>query len=266
MADIIRKKERKNWFYSYNMIFDQPISEHAKIVFLYLCRCADSEGQSFPSYKKIGSQCSIKSRQTVLNAIKELESIGLLTRESRKNKDGGQTSNLYTIYDTPVQQMDTPCPADGHPPVQQMDTPCPPDGHEGLPSEGLPIINNNNNDPKGTTGEKKEDTEEVTTDFVVVVKELKQKIYKVVGKISDDQLIHLINKVGIDKINEYIEKYPEFEKVQEILNPVGFFISAILGEWSVPVSSKPNKTNNFNSFEQHDYNENDLEHLFEPIG
>lgn len=138
----IRKKERKNWFYSYNMIFDLQISEHAKMVYIYLCRCADDEGQAFPSHSTIAQKCSIKSRQTVMNAIAELEDIGLLSKIQRTRKDKGQTSNLYTIYDTPtpVQQIDTPCPADGHPPVQQMDTPCPADGHEGLPSEGLPII------------------------------------------------------------------------------------------------------------------------------
>lgn len=137
----IRKKERKNWFYSYNMIFDQPLSEHAKLVYIYLCRCADDEGQAFPSHSTIAQKCSIKSRQTVINAIAELENIGLLTKVKRTRKDKGRTSNLYTIYDAPpVQQIDTPCPADGHPPVQQMDTPCPADGHEGLSNEGLPII------------------------------------------------------------------------------------------------------------------------------
>jgi len=139
--DTIRKKERRNWFYSYNMIFEQDISMQAKLIYLYLCRCADEEGQSFPSHSTIGEKCGIKSRQTVINALKELESIGLLTKENRNREDGGQTSNLYTIYDepTPVQEMDTPpCRGDGHPPVQEIDTPCLGDGHEGLPKEGLP--------------------------------------------------------------------------------------------------------------------------------
>jgi hypothetical protein len=140
------KKERKNWFYSYNMIFDQPISEHAKLIYIYLCRCADSEGKSFPSHATIGLKCGIKSRQTVINAIKELEQIGLLCKEVRLNKGGGQTSNLYTIYDSPTGQDDDLCPADGHPlssqqtpPVQQVDSPCSVDGHEVLPREALPI-------------------------------------------------------------------------------------------------------------------------------
>jgi len=98
MPDMIRR-ERKDFFFSYNMIFDQPLSEHAKIIYLYLCRCADDEGQSFPGRRKIAEKCSISDR-TVDKAIKELINIGLLDKEVRH--DGIKfTSNLYTIYNKP---------------------------------------------------------------------------------------------------------------------------------------------------------------------
>jgi hypothetical protein len=136
MSSIIIKRERKNWFYSYNMIFEQDLSEHAKIIYLFLCRCADSKGQSFPGKKTIGAKCGIKSRTTVGNALKDLKAIGLLEYYPRYKENGAQTTNLYILYDAPysvdehppVQQMDTPYSADGHPPVQQMDTPCSPFG------------------------------------------------------------------------------------------------------------------------------------------
>lgn len=219
---------------------------------------------------------SADGRDSVYSGINELKRYGYL--EKYPVRENGKILHWESIvYETPIEVEPEEKPTSGKsgsgekpfpdfPEMENPDMENPERNNNDYNNNYSNYNNNNNTDPKGTTGEKKEDTEEVTTDFVVVVKELKQKINKVVGKISNDQLINLINKVGIDKINEYIEKYPEFEKVQEILNPVGFFISAILGEWSVPISSKPNKINNFNSFEQHDYSENDLEHLFEPIG
>ena len=120
--DKLTKKVRHNFFIGYNMIFKQKISEHAKIVYLYLCRCADGQEQAFPSHSNIGENCSI-SRRTVIDAIKELEAIGLVSKQTQITKNGGQSSNLYTI-------TDTPCAGDAHPPVQEMHTPCAGDAHE----------------------------------------------------------------------------------------------------------------------------------------
>lgn len=258
---------RKNY---YNMIFEQDISEHAKIVYLYLCRCADSEGQSFPSQNTIGKKCSIKSRQTVSNALKELESIGLLDRESRYRKDGGQTSNLYVIYDSPkppAEEKDTPCPANGHPPVQQMDTPCPANGHhEVLPNEGLPKKNNNNREQTKKQLHTTKNKEVKPKKDVVVsqdeLDELKTNIDTTVGTIQEERLVKLIEDVGVEPIKHQLKNFPKFKKVQSILNPVGFFISAILGNWEVPESSRASKKYDFNNFEQHEYTEGYLEQLF----
>ena len=132
------KRNKRDFFFSYNMIFDLPIEEHAKIVYLCLCRYADSDNQSFPSHLTIGSRCGIKSRTTVKKAIDTLMEVGLLDYITRTDKKtGGQSSNLYTIYDEPDEEVkekyarlhqDTkkapdkphsaaipPCPADGHP-------------------------------------------------------------------------------------------------------------------------------------------------------
>jgi DNA-binding MarR family transcriptional regulator len=96
----IRRKELKNWFYSYNMIFEQNISVFAIVLYVYLCRCADKEGQSFPSHKTIAKDCKI-SITSVKNAIKELGKAKLLEKESQFTKKGRRTSNIYTIYDSP---------------------------------------------------------------------------------------------------------------------------------------------------------------------
>lgn len=100
--DKVRKDERKNWFYSYNMIFGMDISCHAKLIYMYLCRCADSEAQSFPSRNTIAKNCSI-SLTSVKNAMRELLNARLLAREEQFRSDGSQTSNLYTIFPEPYE-------------------------------------------------------------------------------------------------------------------------------------------------------------------
>jgi hypothetical protein len=96
----IMKAERKNWFYSYNAIFDSGLSIHAKILYLYLCRCADSNSHSFPSKQKMITACSM-GRTSAGKALRELEAARLLIREARFRNNKGQTSNDYVIFPEP---------------------------------------------------------------------------------------------------------------------------------------------------------------------
>jgi len=73
-------------------IFDLPISANAKLVLLNLCRRADGTGESFPSRKKIASDCSIRSKRTVDRCINELESIGMIIKYKKTG-----TSNTYQL-------------------------------------------------------------------------------------------------------------------------------------------------------------------------
>lgn len=98
----IQKAERKNWFYSYNAIFERDLSIQAKILYIYLCRCADGEAQSFPSRRTIMAHCSM-GRTSVGNALRELEDERLLIRKQRYRKNNSQTSNKYTIYPEPYE-------------------------------------------------------------------------------------------------------------------------------------------------------------------
>lgn len=105
--DKIIKQEKKGWFYSYNIIFELSLSEHAKLIYLYLCRCADNESQSFPSYNDMAKKCSV-SQKTAIRAIKELETHGLIHHKQRTISRGEKlslTSNLYTIFDQPTKQI-----------------------------------------------------------------------------------------------------------------------------------------------------------------
>lgn len=88
---------RKDWFWDYNDIFDTNMSEHAKIIRLYLARCADNQNrQSFPSISTIAEKCSV-SPATVKRALKELEEKGWIKKTIRKNPAGDYTSNIYTL-------------------------------------------------------------------------------------------------------------------------------------------------------------------------
>lgn len=95
--------EKKNFFYSYNQIFDLDVSEHAKIIYLYFCRLADNNNTSFPAITTIGKACGI-SRSTVKRAIVELMEIGLLVKVPQKN--GRESySNRYIINSEPSDKM-----------------------------------------------------------------------------------------------------------------------------------------------------------------
>lgn len=73
------------------------VSQSAKFVYLCLCKHADNTNQTcFPSLKRIAEIVG-KSLSTIKRAIRELCNYGVIERTPRFRKDGGQTSNLYTI-------------------------------------------------------------------------------------------------------------------------------------------------------------------------
>lgn len=79
------------------------ISIQAKILYLYLCRCADSDAQSFPAKSLIKKRCSM-GRTSAGKALRELESEKIIIRESRQRKNNSQTSNHYTIFPEPYDE------------------------------------------------------------------------------------------------------------------------------------------------------------------
>lgn len=82
---------------SNEIIFDLPVSRLAKLVYLYLCFIADEEGKCIISLSDIAQKCDIKTRQTVLYLVNELEAIGIIKIEKRTS-----LKNVYTIYDKPI--------------------------------------------------------------------------------------------------------------------------------------------------------------------
>jgi len=291
MADIIRKKERKNWFYSYNMIFDLDISEHAKIVYLYLCRCADSEGQAFPSYSTIAEKCSI-GRRTAIKAVKELLAVGLLSVEQRTREDGSLTSNLYTIHDEPQgvdSACETPPSAPGAPPlVHVVHHPSAPRAPEGLPNEGQNNLKDNNikadnckkenttctekNDASVVVGKNEKNTvkaslcSSVEDDSNKKATSSKEEIAKKIKELTGSKIARkVLEELSAENLEKAIRVYEEKSKKQHIYSPVGYIVSLAREGAELPRPAGSQRIA-FCDFEQHDWDPAQLEALWEPIG
>jgi hypothetical protein len=109
MIDLERRGTLKDgrtqgWFYCENALFNLQISKYAKLVFLYLCRCASDGDTCFPSFQDISKKTGC-SHGVVGRALRELDQKRLIRRESRRTERGRRTSTLYTILR--VQKVDT---------------------------------------------------------------------------------------------------------------------------------------------------------------
>lgn len=85
-------------FYAANAIFDTEISANAKLVYLYLVKCADCFGKSWPSHKTMAEACSL-SVTSIKSALQELKDVKKITISKRYRDLGGKSSNLYMIMD-----------------------------------------------------------------------------------------------------------------------------------------------------------------------
>lgn len=69
-----------------------------KILFIILKSFSNEQGQSFPSVQKLVEKTGYSKRK-IQDLLKSLERKKVLVKECRKRSDGGQSSNLYTLYD-----------------------------------------------------------------------------------------------------------------------------------------------------------------------
>lgn len=74
------------------------LTEHEKMVFIALKMFVDDNNQCFPSLKKLADISRISKRK-IQDTLKSLEQKHIIGIESRSRADGGDTSNLYTLYD-----------------------------------------------------------------------------------------------------------------------------------------------------------------------
>lgn len=68
-----------------------------KLILLLLGSYADENNQCYPSHKHIAKIIGLKDTKGIQKTIKEFEGLGYLKIEHRKTKDGGFTSNRYTL-------------------------------------------------------------------------------------------------------------------------------------------------------------------------
>ncbi len=93
------KRPKRSVFYVGSRIWDPGLGAKSKLIYAYLCRCANAAGECFPSVKNIAENCGV-SKRTVQRAVKELEGFGALTVEERYLRCAGsrrRSSNLYRI-------------------------------------------------------------------------------------------------------------------------------------------------------------------------
>jgi predicted transcriptional regulator len=97
MSSYIRTGWETGFFQSPNCIFDvDNLSINEKMCYLYLCRLADGEMKSFPSYATMAKKMSV-SRPTAIKSVKSLEEKGYLQVERRKISQDKNMTNVYTM-------------------------------------------------------------------------------------------------------------------------------------------------------------------------
>lgn len=90
--------QRKFIIIYHDFLESNLLTLYEKLVFIVLKKFADSNNQYFPSLKKLADITHISKRK-IQNILKSLEEKHIINIESRLKADGGNTSNLYTLYD-----------------------------------------------------------------------------------------------------------------------------------------------------------------------
>jgi len=78
------------------LIFAQKLSVYAKLVYLYICKCADKNGQASPVRQAIAKECGI-SLKSVDRATKELLHADLISKQAQYDEEGANIANLITV-------------------------------------------------------------------------------------------------------------------------------------------------------------------------
>ena len=96
--DNLRDGRVRNWFYLENDLLDrEDLTIYEKTVYIVIARYVNSDNKAFPSYETIARKGSMAKVQAI-RVVKSLTQKGLLKKEVRKNnRNGGSTSNLYTL-------------------------------------------------------------------------------------------------------------------------------------------------------------------------
>lgn len=97
---ILQDERRINWFWEFNDVFDSDLSAYAKLVRLYLARCANKNRQAWPSLNTIAKNCGI-SRPTAKRAVSELVEKGWIKKYVRRRETLEFETTVYALMDVP---------------------------------------------------------------------------------------------------------------------------------------------------------------------
>lgn len=82
----------------HDFLESELLNSYEKMVFIALKKFADSKNQCFPSLKKLADITKMSKRK-IQDTLKDLERKHIISIEKRSRVDGGDTSNLYILYD-----------------------------------------------------------------------------------------------------------------------------------------------------------------------
>ena len=83
---------------AFNFIYgEEELSHRAVTVYVYLRDRSNKEGSCWPGVKTIARELKLSPR-TVQRAVRELEKVGLVTRQARYRENGSYTSNKYFLH------------------------------------------------------------------------------------------------------------------------------------------------------------------------
>ena len=99
-------------------VFSSELRPRARLVLQVLVLHCNKEGECFPSIKTIATKCGY-GISTVKRGLSELVEAGYIKKQARfdKRKNGGQTSNLYTLCSKELQQFTPEQVKETEPPI-----------------------------------------------------------------------------------------------------------------------------------------------------
>jgi DNA-binding transcriptional MerR regulator len=79
-----------------SLVWKMAVKGNQKLILLALADHADDEGICWPGVKGIAKKCGV-SRSSVIDHLKKLECLGLLSKQKRNDEHGYRRSNLYVL-------------------------------------------------------------------------------------------------------------------------------------------------------------------------
>ncbi|ACX51849.1 hypothetical protein Adeg_0702 [Ammonifex degensii KC4] len=98
VTDVLEDGRQKDWFWDHNAVFESDLSPNAKLVRLFLARCAGGDRVACVPLKEISRGCGL-CKPAVVDALKELEEKGWIARKRYAVKVGKRKVNAYVLLD-----------------------------------------------------------------------------------------------------------------------------------------------------------------------